>query len=205
MSGVNPVASELELEVIKERLGELLFPVEAARSGGGAVPRTTYAVLDGAAIPDLLDELYANGERPEFACLYRGELEPDIAAVAPYLVRLDPESAFTDWLLTHGWGKHFGIFARSAAGLEMVRRHFRKFLRVKGPEGNILYFRYYDPRVLRVYLPTCVAAETETLFGPVECYMAEVEGTDKAMVFTVKDGEVVCQEHPLHRQTTESS
>jgi hypothetical protein len=30
-----------------------------------------------------------------------------------------------------------------------------------------LLFRYYDPRVLRVYLPSCRPSELETVFGPV--------------------------------------
>ncbi len=30
-----------------------------------------------------------------------------------------------------------------------------------------LVFRYYDPRVLRVYLPTCSPAEFARFFGPI--------------------------------------
>jgi hypothetical protein len=38
----------------------------------------------------------------------------------------------------------------------MARRR-RRFLRVKDEDG--LVFRFYDPRVMRVYLPTCAAGE----------------------------------------------
>lgn len=196
------VSSALGLapDAVRQRLEELLFP-DRASGWKETVPLTTYAVLDGASVRNLLDELYANDGRPEFVCLFRGDLEPDIAEVAPYLVRLEAGSAFTDWLLANCWGNHFGIFVRSTAGIELLRRHFRKFLRVKSPEGKVLYFRYYDPRVLKVYLPTCVGAETETLFGPIQCYVAEDENTSQALVFTVKEGRVVCKEHPLYQQT----
>src|ERR1700730_4373181 len=92
-----------------------------------------YAILDGASVEELLDQLYRY--EPEFICLYRGELEPDIAEVAPYLVRLDRTSAFTDWLLETGWGNHWCVFAVSQADLTAMRQHLRRFLNVHDTEG----------------------------------------------------------------------
>ncbi|MCK7510898.1 MAG: DUF4123 domain-containing protein [Desulfobacterales bacterium] len=73
-----------------------------------------YAVLDGASIKSLGPKLY--NLRPEHVCLYRGRLEPDMAEVAPYLVRLEQDSAFAQWVLGDGWGKHWGIFAVTRGG-----------------------------------------------------------------------------------------
>lgn len=140
-----------------------------------------FVILDGASIPDLLPKLQE--EAPEHVCLYRGDLEPDLAECAPYLVRLDPESAFTRWVLTEGWGNHWGIFAMSEGELEVLRRHFRTFLMVRDPDGKQLYFRYYDPRVLRVYLPTCNKSETATVFGPVHHYVIEDENPGRLISF----------------------
>lgn len=142
---------------------------------------STYAVLDGASVPGLLPQL--SSAKEEWACLYRGELEPDLAEVAPYLVKLRRQSPLTDWILSEGWGNHWGIFAITQVGLEALRRHFRHFLRVKDPAGRILYFRFYDPRVLRVYLPTCNRAEIKTIYGPVLRYIAENAKAGRAEVF----------------------
>jgi hypothetical protein len=142
---------------------------------------SVYAVLDGASVPGLLKKLAAAKE--EWACLYRGELEPDLAEVAPYLVKLREKSELTDWLLDEGWGRHWGIFAVTPVGLEALRRHFRQFLRVKDYTGKILYFRYYDPRVLQVYLPTCRRDEIKILYGPVLRYIAEDQKAGAAYVF----------------------
>lgn len=155
-----------------ERLRDLLFASE---------DESAYVVLDGASVPGLLEKLAAAPE--EHACLYRGELPPDLARVAPYLVKLRRESPLTDWILTEGWGNHCGIFAVTTVGLEALRRHFRGFLRVKDPDGKILYFRYYDPRVLQVYLPTCSRSEIKIVFGPVLRYIAEDEKAGIAHVF----------------------
>lgn len=155
----------------------------------------TYAVLDGAQIPDLLPRLHE--QRPEYECLYRGELAPDIAEVAPYLVQLEPDADFTRWLLEHGWGHNWGIYATSASDLRAMRRHFRTFLIVHDEEGKPLYFRYYDPRVLRVYLPTCNAAEMSKIFGSINCYTLEDENPGVALRFHTESGLLRQEKMPL--------
>lgn len=130
-----------------------------------------YAILDGASVDGLLDQLYSC--YPEFVCLYRGELAPDMAEVAPYLIQLEQGHRFTQWLLNNYFGHHWGIFAVSAADIHALRKHFRTFLMVQGPDGKPVYFRYYDPRVLRLYLPTCNEEETLQIFGPVQEFLLE--------------------------------
>jgi hypothetical protein len=154
-----------------------------------------FAILDGAAIPNLLDELYEL--HSEFICLYRGELEPDIAHVAPYLVQLDDESDFTEWLIEGGWGKHWGIFAWSDVDLRTMRKHLRNFLTVYDSDGKPLLFRYYDPRVLRLYLPTCNAEELKTVFGPVESYLLEGEDPNTLLRFQFGNQALVQENRPL--------
>lgn len=132
-----------------------------------------FAVLDGASSPQLLKNLYGMG--PEYCCLYRGELEPDIATVAPYLVRMNPSDKFTDWVLAEGWGVHWGIFAVTSADLRTMRDHLRQFHTVELPDQRTVLFRYYDPRVLRCFLPPCNEAELKTFFGPVRNFIVEGE------------------------------
>lgn len=130
-----------------------------------------YAVLDGASVEDLPMKLYEM--QPRNFCLYRGELDADIAEVAPYLIELMPGTTFTNWLLGECWGKHWGIFACSQHSIVEIRKHFRRFLTVYDEAGNPLLFRFYDPRVLIQYLPTCGAEELNSLFGKVTTYFAE--------------------------------
>jgi hypothetical protein len=168
-------------------LRSLLFP-EGAQPAG----MHTFAILDGASVPDLLDHLYGH-PRPEFICLYRGELEPDMAEVAPYLVRLEPEVPLTMWLLQQGWGRRWGIFARACADLKAMRRHLRGFLMVQGPLDHQLYFRYYDPRVLPLFLPTCDTSQLKRLFGPIACFVGETNDASKAVLHRF-DGERLTRE-----------
>ena len=145
-----------------------------------------FAILDGASVPGLQMGLYQH--QPAYSCLYRGELAPDMAAVAPYLVLLEPAAAFTDWVLSQGWGQHWGIFAVSDVDIRELCRHFRRFLIIYGSDGKPLLFRYYDPRVLRLYLPTCNAEELATVFGPVRSYILEEENPQMALQVRVASG-----------------
>lgn len=147
---------------------------------------SVYAILDGASVPNLpagLVEL-----RAEHVCLYRGELKAAVASVAPYLVRLEPDSRLTEFVLAEGWGNHWGVFVRARADLPALRRHFRAFLTVYDTQGKPMLFRYYDPRVLRVYLPTCDARELETVFGLVESYLLEADDPHTLLSFRLSSG-----------------
>ena len=156
---------------------------------------TAFAILDGASIPGLPGHLFTF--RPEHACLYIGDLKPDMAEVAPYLVALDMTAPFTDWVLANGWGAHWGIFGASETGLRELRNHFRRFLTVYDTSGKPLFFRFYDPRVLRDYLPTCTARELKSLFGPVTSYLVEDEQQDKAVRFSFNGRSLRQQSLPL--------
>jgi hypothetical protein len=111
----------------------------------------------------------------DWCCLYRGDAAVTMAEVAPYLVALDPASRFTPWLLEQGWGKAWGVFLTATVKMEALRAHFRRFIMAQLPDGRSVYFRFYDPRVLRVYLPTCTDEERKAIFGPVERYVMEGE------------------------------
>jgi hypothetical protein len=155
----------------------------------------TYAVLDGASVPGLLTHLAR--WQPEHVCLFRGELEPGVADVAPYLVTLQPGAAFTAWVLEQGWGRHGGVFALTPADFRTMRKHCRTFLIIHGPNGKPLYFRYYDPRVLRLYLPTCTAQELAIVFGPVGSYLMEDEVPANLLRFRQANGAVQRESIPF--------
>ncbi len=68
-------------------------------------------MLDGASIKNLL--LHLDEHEPDYFCLYQGDLPHDVEEAAPYLVHLEKESPFTQWVIEKGWGNHWGIFAVS--------------------------------------------------------------------------------------------
>lgn len=121
------------------------------------------------------DIYQAREHNPEHICLYEGDSEKFLAAVAPWMFGFEQGSDFATWVLRSARGNSWGIFLRSGAEPVRLYRHLRKFLIVQSEDGKEMYFRYYDPRVLRVFLPTCEPAQLKEFFGPIEAFLAENE------------------------------
>lgn len=165
-------------EIALQALTALLWP-EGDQLKGPQV----YWLLDGARDPDLAGLLRTGGL--EYTCLFSGRLHPQLQAAAPYLVYLAANSPTTKLLLRRGWGRAWGILSVAAPDVTLVqqRLHFKKFLRVRTEDGRDLAFRYYDPRVLNTYLPTCTADEFHTLLGPLTAMIAEQPGGTSLRMF----------------------
>jgi hypothetical protein len=139
-----------------------------------------FCVVDGARSPDIYG--MATRSREEWACLYDGRLPPALLPVAPYLVRLHIGSHFTRLFYAKGWGQAWGLVIRSNASLTAMRRHLRTLNYVSSSKHRKLLFRFYDPRVLRIFLPTCSVEQLDTLFGPIEAIV--LEGKEDSQVLT---------------------
>jgi hypothetical protein len=145
------------------------------------VRQPLHAVVDGARDPRIRRWIF-DTRAPRW-CLYRGTLSPAIEDAAPWLLRVVPGDPRIEEFFARGWGQSWGILFTSDAPSRELRRHLRRFLRVRTQRGRILAFRYYDPRILRVYLPTCTPAETAAFFGPLTSLIAESDDGGPARVF----------------------
>lgn len=147
--------------------------VPVARLGELAASGVLFAVMDACDEPEVPIRAEEAGKE-RCVSLYRGAAEENYADFAPYLFQLGTE--LLEWIAQDFWHKPWGIFAQSDLPLEQVRGHFRRLLTVEGPDGEQAYFRFYDPRVLRLYLPTCTAAELGFVFGGVRALGVSGEG-----------------------------
>ena len=141
-----------------------------------------YAILDAARDIRILALLVHHKE--ECQSLYEGPEGAKLAQVAPYLVRLTPDSKLLEALVKEGWGKSWGVYLTCAGDFQEIRRHLRHFLQVRLPDGEQVYFRFYDPRVMRIFLPTCIAEEATQFFGSIKRYVLEGEEPDQLLEFT---------------------
>jgi len=142
-----------------------------------------FAVVDGARDPRIAALLADTGL--EQASLFAGPLSPALQAAAPRLVRLSPRARLTRRLLEAGWDDHWFVLLHVAPDvtLEALRRHLRELLRVRDEAGRVLMFRFYDPRVLRAYLPTCTGSEAAAVFGPVDAFACAAADPRGAVAF----------------------
>jgi len=145
---------------------------------------SVWAILDGARDRRVFPFLRDSGLA--YLCLYSGHLPRELQFAAPYIVELSKDGAHTRRLIDLAWGNSWGVFL-SIEDSSNLRHHLRKFLKVRSESGKSLLFRYYDPRVLRVYLPTCLPDELKTVFGPIQSFWVEDEAGQSLLEF-YRDG-----------------
>ena len=152
-----------------------------------------YALVDGASDPAIAP--LARAAR-QHACLLSGALEPSLAAVSPYLVAIDSREQLLHAWQDSGRGKNWGILVESELDLERLRRFFRRFLQVKLPDGEVVMFRFYDPRVFRGYLPSAPPEQRSAWFEGVRQYAVE-GGNGVQHSFRLRGGRLFDGDRPL--------
>lgn len=157
--------------------------------------RDIWMIADGARDPQivpLIREFHL-----EHYCLYNGPLTPALASAAPYLVQLDYDDDETRRFLGHAWSRSWGVFLKCGIHPNRLRSHLRELLVVRDTGGTRFVFRYYDPRVLRLFLPTCTKQQLETFFDPIHCFWAETENPDTVFEFTLRHCELIVRDLSL--------
>ncbi len=131
-----------------------------------------FALIDACDEPDVPPRCAEMGP-PRAVSLYRGNAEKDFAAFAPYLTQLKPEDV--DWISEKLWAKAWGYFVIARSDLGTLRTHFRHFLEVV-VEGKKMFFRFYDPRVLRTFLETSDPQAIRQFFWADKCFGNDIFG-----------------------------
>jgi hypothetical protein len=170
--------------------------IEASLWPGQSRGRDIWAIVDCARdtriYPLLLESFYS-----QHHCLFSGPLTPELTIVAPYLVQLEPDDRHTRKLIAQAWGNSWGIFLACDSRLESLRRHLRSLLVVRDRRNREMMFRFYDPRVLRLYLPTCTSGELQTVFGPIRRMWIEGETPDTMLELEVSSSRLVTRSKPV--------
>jgi len=152
-------------------------------SGLPSGPRRLYGLVDGAQAFELAFAGRLMGH--ELYTIFSGDLAATAAHVGPCLVVIDEPSGFlARWVKEIG--THAGVLFESAASLESVCAHLRANFVAAGEDGQEFFFRFYDPRVLRTFLPTCHEDELREFFGPIDRWIAENEGGSAFTVFSLE-------------------
>jgi hypothetical protein len=158
--------------------------LELARKDGAQL----YGLLDSARSETVLQQL-SKGETV-YESLYRGlKAEERYWEVSPFLLECREESEIFTWQTTEAWGDSCSLYLISDEDLPGLVSHFQKFVKVVTFEEEELLFRFYDPRVLRLYLPTCNKTELEHFFGPVRRFLVEDETGETILTFAPGDRE----------------
>lgn len=181
----------------KEKLSSLLFKGESDEP-----ERDVFALLDGAMVrqlPDFLDD-----EEVEYAPLIPPPNEsPEEITRATYLARVERDSPTAAWLTGPGWGAKWGIWVSAPAGTDLadLLGHLREIAQVRLPDGRIVFFRFYDPRVWRAFFPTCDLPQHQHLFSLPVFYGCESADGTSLLIDKMIEGTPQREEHLLDTAT----
>ena len=149
------VASELnyQLEMVRAEEGEHVFAIlDAARIVGLSV------LLNKLQIPNV--------------CLYSGKAQHDLAHVAPYLAQFTVRDDALNWLEQDVDSLETALIIVCDVDIGELRNHLKRFLLVYDADHREVYFRFYDPRVIRPFLRVCNVDEKRQFFGPIQVFLA---------------------------------
>jgi len=146
-----------------------------------------YAIID-AAQDEKICPMIMRSNAP-YACLFLGNQAMDMAPVAPYLIQIEKKNAVTQTFIEKGWNNNWGIILTSDVEFDIIKRHFRKFITVQNEEGKMMMFRFYDPRVVKIFLPLCLPDELNMFFGPVKKIYANSE-ENQMIIYTNQEGKL---------------
>lgn len=139
-----------------------------------------FAVLDAGRDPRIFELVRHSNLLHE--SLFDGKEGQALAQVAPYVVELQRDAPLWRELL-HAWGQSWGVYFNTLGSLHEVRERIRTNLKMQAPNGSEVYFRFYDPRVLRGFLPVCTPQECAEFFGPVWRFVMEADDPGFAAEF----------------------
>jgi pSer/pThr/pTyr-binding forkhead associated (FHA) protein len=176
-----------------------LEPVERW-SGFSAGQRALLNALfrDSAPVFGFLDPLRDN-RIPVFldASRERYERVEETLAPSPYLVNLPPRCKLLDVLIKDGWGRGWGFYFASTAGFDELRVHWRRYVILRNEEGREITFRFWDPRVLAVVLPSMQPVEAREFLGPIARLVVEGDRPQVAIEFSPSPRGVASLRHNL--------
>lgn len=149
-----------------------------------------YAILDCAVDPALYEHACRLGPLAA-RCLFQGRLHPTVKAVSPHLVELEPDDPLALAWAREGRGANWGVMIESDAGLHRVWRRVRHFTQATLPDGEGPYlFRFWDPRVMRAFLPLLEAEQLPEWFTDIDAWRVEAEGGSQILRYARTGGEV---------------
>lgn len=126
-----------------------------------------YLLLDGAQIEDLMLTLYQLEHAPEFHWLYEGTRFAELADAGPILIATEDDSLLSQHFRKH-WHTTAGVTLVSRAPVDELVQHLSSLVHASVGGGVSLLFRYYDPRILYLWLTDMSDGQRNSVLGPVE-------------------------------------
>jgi hypothetical protein len=114
-------------------------------------------------------------------CVLKSNYDGQFIDVGPHL--FDSSVKLDELLMNTQWGKGSFIslsFSRERMNLIHLLRNNSEIVT---EQDEVMFFRYYDPRILRIFLPVFDTQQIKEFFGSVDEFMCEDEDPAFGLIF----------------------
>lgn len=118
--------------------------------------------------------------------LFKGTKDEAIMDVSPWLFQIDDQ-------LEKNLSNEIAIalqsvlLVESKKDMQSVCAHFKSFI-YQTINGREYFFRFWDARVLKKFLPTCDKKQIAELFGPIDHFIIEADSQEESIKFSHVNG-----------------
>ncbi|WP_415896096.1 DUF4123 domain-containing protein [Neptuniibacter sp. PT34_22] len=137
-----------------------------------------FCVLSGTSKINGLENFYTlggSGAKP----LWLNTPYADWEEVMPYLVNIDSDSPFIDWLEAQQQVfPDWGLLVASSYGFDEIFTHFESLTKVLTPSGKEVFFRYWDAPQSQPVLALSDEPNRAELMGPVSYWLSSQGGIE---------------------------
>lgn len=175
-------------------LEKLLFP------GKEQAGFHTYMIFDSTKNTKIHDQLLF--EEPPYIALYNLQQNPNFEPVTPYLIQLQKDAKFSQWLWDKCIGKEIGFFFLSPCDdLNELYKHFAAFIQIQKPDSHSkFYFNFYNPISLNLWLEAMPKEARLLFFNPIDTIIVENEMADGFNAYTLSSNGILyknCYNHQV--------
>ncbi|HEX9513134.1 MAG TPA: DUF4123 domain-containing protein [Puia sp.] len=118
--------------------------------------------------------------------LFKDTKDEALIDVAPWVFQVDNDLG-KKLIDETDLSMQFTLLVESNADINALSAHLRKFI-YQTIDGREYFFRFYDSRVLKKFLPTCDKDQVLEFFGPVMQFIAGGDTREEAIRFRHDSG-----------------
>ncbi|NDV65231.1 DUF4123 domain-containing protein [Bacteroides sp. 224] len=100
----------------------------------------------------------------QYRSLFRGSTGEELWSVAPYLVDISTNEKLVQTIKEKDPIERRVTWLSSSLDIDELRKHLRRFLRMRKEDKSYIYFRFYDPYVVNVVFPNLTAEQSIDFF-----------------------------------------
>lgn len=159
-----------------------------------------YVLID-AALWDIDIEIVLSNNSIMYKSLFRGSTGEKLWSVAPYLVDISANEEFVKVIKSKDPIERRVTWLRSPENMDDLRKHLRRFLRMKKEDGSYIYFRFYDPYVANVVFPNLTKEQAMAFFDKIEYVATEDIRSGEKQIFRLsseKEIQIISQNLDSH-------